>query len=102
MLQHVSSKNASLELTDILLNTKTEHCYWKVYKKVLIFSCLVQLQNNLNIIGLLVISDCVYSKVIKNLGKLLYTVSLQSQEKSEIKTYKIFTFLNLGTSYYIS
>ena len=81
-----SSKNASFELfTDVLLNTKNEHCYWKVYKKVLIFSCFVQLQNDMNIIGLLVISDCVYCyNVFKNLGTLLYTVSVQSQ-KSEIK-----------------
>ena len=50
-------------LTDVLLMVDNEHCQWKVYKQVLIFSCLVQVWNDLNIISLLVISGCVYYEV---------------------------------------
>ena len=34
-------------------------------KKVSIFSCLVQVENDLNIMSLLVINDCVYCDVFK-------------------------------------
>ena len=49
-----SSRNAS----NSMLITRNGHCQWEIYKKVSIFSCLVQVQYDLNVIGLLVISDC--------------------------------------------
>ena len=63
----VSSKNSSNNslLTNILLITRNEHCQWKVYKEVFIFSSFCPTTNDLNITDLLVISDSVKCEVFK-------------------------------------
>ena len=62
----VSSENSSYELlTNILLITRNEHCQWKVYKEVFIFSSFCPTTNDLNITDLLVISDSVKCEVFK-------------------------------------